>query len=134
MTRATRDPIAVKAWVTANRESKAAHALSIPVYFVQCGDKGLVKIGFTMNFPRRLAELQVSNPEPVRLIGWVRGGRREERRLHAKFAHLRQHAEWFNPGPVLLAYLQGITEQGEPPVIPNLVRAAFPDLIEEVTP
>jgi hypothetical protein len=77
-----------------------------PVYFVQA-DGGPIKIGLAANPRRRVADLQTSSPYPLRLVATLPGqGAMGESALHAKFAHLRMHGEWFEPAPELLAYIE----------------------------
>jgi len=65
------------------------------VYFVQSGDDGPIKIGWTQDVERRIAELQTANAHPLRLLGEVPGRMRDEAAMHARFSHLRMEAEWF---------------------------------------
>ncbi len=58
------------------------------IYFVQSGDAPFIKIGFADKWERRLASLQCGNPEKVSLIGFLPGGIKIERALHAL---LRKH-------------------------------------------
>ena len=76
------------------------------IYFVQSGR--LVKIGFTENIRGRLNCLRCTHGR-VRLLGMVRGRRARERDLHARFAHLRQHGEWFTLTPELRAFITEAT-------------------------
>lgn len=73
------------------------------VYFAGCG--GRVKIGWSSRVGSRLADLQTGNPEPIRLLGVLPGGRLKERQLHEKFADVRLSGEWFTLTPDLIAYI-----------------------------
>lgn len=71
------------------------------VYFVRFG--GLVKIGWTGNLKKRMAE--VPNEE---ILGTVPGTMEDEKRCHVAFAHLRVKGEWFRPEPDLLEFIAGV--------------------------
>lgn len=77
------------------------------VYFIQAGEKGPVKIGYTGkdNVGFRLSDLQVGNHEKLRLIGFVYGDRDDERRLQRHFRKLHIRGEWFKPHKVLTRYV-----------------------------
>jgi len=72
------------------------------VYFIRIGDWGPIKIGITYSIEKRLNELQVGSPWPLRLLGAVRGSRDNERYLHEKFSHMRMEREWFQASDELL--------------------------------
>jgi hypothetical protein len=76
------------------------------VYFIQPVGGGLIKIGVA-GWPKlRLAAIQHMSPVPLRLLGEIPGvGQAEETRLHARFADIREHGEWFRPAAELLAYI-----------------------------
>lgn len=66
------------------------------VYFVEAGSGGPVKIGWTQDIERRIAELQTANAHKLNLLGTVAGTMENEAAVHAHFSHLRMEAEWFN--------------------------------------
>lgn len=79
------------------------------VYFVAGHD--LVKIGIGAPLHVRLAGLRASCPCPLELLGWIHVYRKDhrmalERRLHARFDHLRHHGEWFRCAEDLAAALE----------------------------
>lgn len=76
------------------------------VYFIQRGEDGPVKIGYSKNVRGRLSQLQGGMPERLRLLGVLDGGKTEEHRLHRYFAAHAISGEWFNPAPELLAFIQ----------------------------
>lgn len=82
------------------------------VYFVQGGDGTPIKIGTSVNVRARVSGLQGGNGHRLRLLGWMRGSRVEEQRLHRMFHAERQHGEWFKPSKALLSF---IAESCEPP-------------------
>lgn len=79
----------------------AAH----PVYFIQHGADGLIKIGFTKNIDKRMRDLQFAAPLPLRLLGWRLGGPTEEARLHRVFAPSKAWGEWYRPTEQLIEYI-----------------------------
>ncbi len=82
------------------------------VYFIRIGNR--IKIGYSINPERRARELG-----QAKLIHCVPGGRIEEQRLHLKFAHLRDHGEWFCDDPELVDYIDGLP--GRPLFDPGLL-------------
>lgn len=83
------------------------------VYFIQAERSGRIKIGTTRNLDQRIRVLQASSPVPLRVIGFVRGGKHMERMLHMAFAPLRWgRSEWFEPGERLLSYIRELHEEG----------------------
>lgn len=100
------------------------------IYFVRSGTSGPIKIGKANNLKRRLASLQTSASEPLRVLGVVPGDIPEEAALHAQFADTRLHGEWFAPSDRLLAYIAEVsygTEQVGPPVIVSRPRLTIND-------
>lgn len=67
----------------------------MPVYFVQGGKDGPVKIGWANYVSSRLVELQCASPVPLALVRAFDGPRALERALHDVFAAERLHGEWF---------------------------------------
>lgn len=76
------------------------------VYFADAG--GQIKIGWSKKVSQRLAQLQTGSASPIKLLGTMPGGLAVERRVHAKFAHLRLSGEWFTAAPELLAYVDEV--------------------------
>lgn len=85
----------------------AAEAGSSPscVYFIESGSDGPIKVGHACNVQARPRELQVGNPNQLRLLGTLPGGRELERWFHETFAHARVRGEWFESG-VLREYIR----------------------------
>ncbi len=81
------------------------------VYFVQVGDDGPVKIGFTTNMPHRLATIQTGQPQKVRLRAFAYGGRDMEAQFHATFDDLRLRGEWFKFEGELRATLEELARR-----------------------
>jgi len=79
------------------------------VYFLQ--RERLIKIGFSVDPVKRAGALNAV------VLATVPGERHVERKMHLKFAHLRQYGEWFEPGPDLLAYINELRSKlQQPPV------------------
>jgi hypothetical protein len=79
------------------------------VYFMR--RERLIKIGTTLNPRRRAQELNGT------ILAKCIGSYTEEARLHAKFAALRRHGEWFEPAPELMRLINAIrAEQGLSPI------------------
>lgn len=85
------------------------------VYFLQ-GD-GFIKIGYSENPQYRLKQIRSNDGTQypagmdyagVTIIRTIPGGRPLERKLHAKFAHLRHTGEWFTEAPELTDYIKGL--------------------------
>lgn len=78
------------------------------VYFAQSGEHGNVKIGTSQNWESRIAQLQTSHPEKLRVLAVIQGDRQLESHLHRMFKFARVSGEWFYPrGPVALAKALG---------------------------
>lgn len=73
------------------------------IYFVKVRD--FIKIGWTTNWPRRLSELQISNPESVQILLIIGRPKVYEKTLHGRFAEHRTRGEWFNDHPDIRTYI-----------------------------
>lgn len=69
----------------------------MPIYFIQRGDDGPVKIGFTNDIRKRLRGLQTGHDVRLILRRAFDGSEVDERKLHARFAGCRLQGEWFAP-------------------------------------
>jgi hypothetical protein len=78
------------------------------VYFLFAAVTNRVKIGHSFRPGARTCALQTGSPEPLRLVGVTTGGRAVERSLHARFASVRTHGEWFAASEELLAYIRSL--------------------------
>ena len=80
------------------------------VYCIRGG--GLVKIGVARCVHRRLADLMAASPVALVPVGFIptpesyRDAFAVERALHARFAALRAHHEWFHEAPALTAFME----------------------------
>ncbi len=73
------------------------------VYFVQSGERGPIKIGYSTCLLARLRTLQVGNPEKVSLLSLLPAGEEREAELHVEFVPYRLRGEWYSPVPHLVA-------------------------------
>lgn len=78
------------------------------VYFVQSGEGGPIKIGWSQDVERRILQLQTANAHRLHLIGRVPGRMEDEAAMHAKFAHLRMEGEWFRDHSEIREYLRQV--------------------------
>jgi hypothetical protein len=76
------------------------------VYFIQSGDDGPIKIGFTTRLDSRVRALQTSHGTRLRVLATTPGTPADEASLHRRFAGLRKHGEWFEPGRDLVDHIE----------------------------
>ena len=74
----------------------------MPVYFIQAGEDGPVKIGSAKDVAKRVINLQSGNHKKLRLISVRPGGLTEEGLIQKQFADDRLTGEWFRPSDRLL--------------------------------
>ena len=68
------------------------------VYVIRETASGLIKIGYSTEISKRLANLQRSNPNKLELLWSTPGGLDLEAALHQRFRKRRLHSEWFDFG------------------------------------
>lgn len=79
------------------------------VYFMR--RETLIKIGTTYNLKDRAAVLNAT------VLAKTPGSYSEEARMHKRFASLRRHGEWFEPGPELLDFINELRrKERQPPL------------------
>ena len=78
------------------------------VYFIQAEDGGPVKIGCTGELRGRIRDLQVGNPQKLRVVETISCGELGnhtahwiERTIHQRLQHLYVRGEWFRDEPSL---------------------------------
>lgn len=72
---------------------------------------GLIKIGVTTNLTSRIRAIRNSSPVPIEILAIMRGATNfEEMQLHAKFAALRRHGEWFDDDGSIRAHIDQLIE------------------------
>lgn len=84
---------------------EAEREASERVYFIQGESGGPIKIGRAAEPRQRLAALQTSHHEELRLLATEPLNRTGEADLHRRFRHLRLRGEWFKAAPELLEYI-----------------------------
>lgn len=86
------------------------------IYFAQYeNDNGPIKIGLSRNIQKRLAEIQMTCPAPIKLLKVIEGEWEKEARIHYHFSHIRLHGEWFKPEKELLDFIENPYEVPEIP-------------------
>lgn len=70
------------------------------IYFIRAA-AGPVKIGLTNDPAFRLAQLQTSSWDELRVMRTLDGARAEERWLHTRYAPRRLRGEWFSYCPTM---------------------------------
>ena len=86
----------------------------MPVYFVQAGDGGQIKIGFARDVSSRLVKMRVDCPIPLTLLAAIEGDAKFERDLQERFAAHSTRGEWFAPAPDLLAFIATLPKPAVP--------------------
>lgn len=101
-----------RVWEKNSRRTPLSRIAGSSVYFIQSGAGGPIKIGFSDDPGRRLAQLQTGHSGPLALMGWIQGDVSRERELHARFRadRIREDGEWFRPSEALLAYVTSIKQ------------------------
>lgn len=75
------------------------------VYMLQSNIGGNVKIGFSTDPVSRIRAIQAVNPFQLVVPFSMPGTELMEAAFHTRFAALRQHGEFFEPGPELAKYI-----------------------------
>ena len=78
------------------------------VYFIQAGEDGPIKIGFSKDVESRLTDLQVASPEELRLLRTIEGTKEDEAHVHYLFSSYRLRGEWFEPAICLERYIASL--------------------------
>ncbi len=81
------------------------------VYFILNRQRGVVKIGFSIDPERRLTALEEGTVDDLELIGITLGGRKEELIIHKKFAQYWIRREWFVYSDEIKAYVKSLRIQ-----------------------
>lgn len=83
------------------------------VYFIQCGESGPIKIGYSKNnIEKRLIIAQVYNPFLLHLLCAMPGNRKKEKELHKTFKDDKILGEWFDPSIKLLKLINTLPQLG----------------------
>lgn len=82
------------------------------VYFLRpVGMAGPIKIGCTQHIDQRFRTMTYWSPFPLEMVLAVPGTTALEAELHARFADLRLHHEWFRADPRLDALIAELSPQ-----------------------
>jgi hypothetical protein len=81
------------------------------VYFARATDSR-IKIGFTADSSKRLANLSSAIGRDIELLATVPGSRDLEQHLHERFAAARDKGEWFLPTEDLLGFIERVRANG----------------------
>lgn len=79
------------------------------IYFLQSGQDGPIKIGFTNSIDNRLSALQVNSPYSIKALGTMEGDEQKEKWLHEQFSDFHFRGEWFWPAKSLLKFIKDNT-------------------------
>jgi len=75
----------------------------VDIYFVQAGESGPIKIGFSdQDVDGRIATMQTANAETLHLRALIRADISLETDLHSVLGEDRMQGEWFRPSARLL--------------------------------
>lgn len=83
------------------------------VYFVEAEGLARVKIGFSIQLDKRLADLQTASPCKLNLLRRVRATLHVEQALLALFHEFHIHGEWFSLHPTLASFIFSLPD-GKP--------------------
>jgi hypothetical protein len=84
------------------------------IYFLQDGECGRVKIGYTANMAGRYPNAVPGNRRPI-VLGVMEGTLDDELALHCRFASIALRGEMFRPTDELLTFIRSVTQPWEPP-------------------
>jgi hypothetical protein len=84
------------------------------VYFIEAIGVEMIKVGFTRDLPKRLADLKTALPIDLRVLTTMPGDRETEARIQAALAEHRVRGEWFRAHGVLsfLGMTHGSSDSG----------------------
>jgi hypothetical protein len=75
------------------------------IYFLQAGDDGPIKIGYSKNPEDRRDSLQTGNHLDLKLIGVIPGKTTLEEKLHNRFDKYRIKGEWFECSSDIIEFI-----------------------------
>jgi hypothetical protein len=79
------------------------------IYFIQAGENGPIKIGYTEKpIKERLSQLQMANHLELKLLWHIKGSLEKEKIIHNHFKEERLRGEWFNPAKKILTFINNI--------------------------
>lgn len=74
------------------------------VYFISVRD--FIKIGWSENWKSRVANMQTSNPEPIKVLLVLSRPKSFEAEMHKQFASASSRGEWFKDGSEIRAFIK----------------------------
>ncbi len=96
------------AWVEARYPKSIARGRKGTIYIATRATDGAIKVGWTSDVMRRIAELRKEYHSAVELEACFPGDKPDELRLHARFQADRLDGEWHRPSEALLAFVEGL--------------------------
>lgn len=81
------------------------------IYFIQAGNGGPIKIGYSKSPKLRLKELQTGNPDLLKVLSIIDGSIAKEKEIHKKFSQFNIKNEWFFPAKALLDYIEIVSRR-----------------------
>jgi len=69
------------------------------VYFITDSNMKAIKIGFSNDIEKRVAELQTGNPCELKILGWLNCDKKYEKVFHQKIKNSKIKGEWFEWQP-----------------------------------
>lgn len=98
------------------RLSERVKAAPGVIYFIQCGDFPIVKVGYTHSpcIAKRFTSLQTSSPFKLKTLLEVEGWLEQELDLHSRFRKLRIRGEWYRLEGELLEFIQAHPKRPKP--------------------
>jgi hypothetical protein len=82
------------------------------VYFIRFGETGPIKIGYSTQVGRRVAELQTGSPEELHVVATVPGTKTDEAALHRRFKGQHARGEWYRAAPEVMACAAEMQQTG----------------------
>jgi hypothetical protein len=82
------------------------------VYFIQQGDTGPIKIGYTETLDSlsgRMSGLQTGNPHKLWCLATIDGTIADEHALHDRFKESHIRGEWFAHSQELIYYIRSLS-------------------------
>lgn len=103
------DEIRESLGITTISESESLLPTTPSIYFIAAIESQRIKIGFSAYPEKRINTLMTSSPYQLEVIKVISGNQDDERQLHQRFAHLRNHREWFTDCEELREYINQLT-------------------------
>jgi len=76
------------------------------IYFIEAGEGGPIKIGFSQNPWARLNDLQGASPQKYKIVATIKGTMRQESEWHNQFKSSCIDREWFTRTPELIKEIE----------------------------